>query len=85
MKKISDILKVYYRYLTRTMKRDGEVSLSYMKGFERDAIMYEEGRRAEQKNTERERKRAELAEKEKERAAAKITELEMELERLKRK
>ena len=45
------------------VKRDGEVSLSYMKGFERDTIMYEKGQEAERKNTERERQRADSAEK----------------------
>ena len=47
----------------RVVKRDGEVSLSYMKGFERDTIMYEKGQEAERKNTERERQRADSAEK----------------------
>ena len=41
------------------------VSLIYMKGFERDTIMYEKGQEAERKNTERERQRADFAEKEK--------------------
>ena len=48
------------------VKRDGEVSLRYMKSFEHDQMMYEQGheqgRKDEQKNTERERKRAEAAE-----------------------
>lgn len=55
-----------------TVKQDGGVSLAYMKGFERDMLMYEEGREEERKNTERERERAEKeckrAEKECERA-----------------
>ena len=33
------------------VKRDGEVSLQYMKSFEHDQLMYEEGRLAEIKNT----------------------------------
>ena len=45
------------------VKRDGEVSLSYMKGFERDTMMYEKGQEAERQNTERERQRADSAEK----------------------
>lgn len=45
------------------VKQDGEVSLSYMKGFERDTLMYEKGREEEKKNTERERRRADFAEK----------------------
>ena len=36
------------------VKRDGEVSLQYMKSFEHDQLMYEEGRLAEIENTERE-------------------------------
>ena len=41
------------------------MSLIYMKGFERDTIMYEKGQEAERKNTEKERQRADSAEKEK--------------------
>ena len=44
------------------VKHDGEVSLAYMKWFEHDRIMMEEGREEERKNTERERLRAENAE-----------------------
>lgn len=65
--------------MVETVKRDGEVSLSYMKGFERDMLMYEEGREEERKNTERERARAELIKQELEK---KIAELERELEKL---
>ena len=36
------------------VKRDGEVSLQYMKSFEHDQLMYEEGHLAEIENTERE-------------------------------
>ena len=60
--------------LVNIVKRDGEVSLRYMKSFEHDKIMYEEGRQAEMKNTEREKQRAETekrkAEAEKQRAEA---------------
>ena len=56
------------------IKRDGEVSLRYMKWFEHDQMMYEQGRKEEQENTERERKIAEQerknAEQEKKRAEA---------------
>ena len=86
---VNDTLKEIQN-MVDVVKRDGEVSLSYMKGFERDAVMYEEGRRDEQKNTERERIRAERAENEKKQvenekkqADAKIAELELELKRLK--
>ena len=48
------------------VKHDGEVSLAYMKWFEHDRMMMEEGREEgreeERKNTERERLRAENAE-----------------------
>lgn len=79
------------------VKRDGEVSLRYMKSFEHDQLMYaqgeeagrelgrEEGRLAEMKNTERERK---IAEKEKSRADMaqyRIKELEAELKKYKEK
>ena len=50
------------------------VSLIYMKGFERDTIMYEKGQEAERKNTERERQRADFAEKEKIKAQKETTE-----------
>ena len=46
----------------------------YMKGFERDTIMYEKGQEAERKNTERERQRADFAEKEKIKAPKETTE-----------
>lgn len=60
------------------VKRDGEVSLQYMKSFEHDQLMYEEGRLAEIKNTEREKKRADMAQ-------SRIKELEAELKRYRKK
>ena len=51
---VNDTLKDIQK-MVDIVKRDGEVSLSYMKGFERDTIMYEKGQAAERKNTERER------------------------------
>ena len=46
------------------VKRDGEVSLRYMKSFEHDQLVYasgvELGRQAERENTERERQKAEI-------------------------
>ena len=59
---VNDTLKDIQK-MVDIVKRDGEVSLSYMKGFERDTIMYEKGQEAERKNTERERLRADSAEK----------------------
>ena len=56
------------------VKRDGEVSLRYMKSFEHDQMVYDQGRKDEQKNTERERQIAEqerqIAQQEKKRADA---------------
>ena len=59
---VNDTLKDIQK-MVDIVKRDGEVSLSYMKGFERDTIMYEKGQEAERKNTEKERQRADSAEK----------------------
>ena len=59
---VNDTLKDIQK-MVDIVKRDGEVSVSYMKGFERDTIMYEKGQAAERKNTERERQRADSAEK----------------------
>lgn len=59
---VNDTLKDIQK-MVDIVKRDGEVSFSYMKGFERDTIMYEKGQEAERKNTERERQRADSAEK----------------------
>ena len=68
---VNDTLKELQE-MVEQVKRDGEVSLSYMKGFERDTLMYEkgaeEGRREERKNTERERRRADFAEKARQKA-----------------
>ena len=70
---VNDTLKDIQK-MVDIVKRDGEVSLSYMKGFERDTIMYEKGQEAERKNTERERQRADFAEKEKIKAQKETTE-----------
>ena len=67
------------------VKRDGEVSLQYMKSFEHDQLMYEEGRLAEIKNTEREKKRADMAESRADMAQSRIKELEAELKRYRKK
>ena len=70
---VNDTLKDIQK-MVDIVKRDGEVSLSYMKGFERDTIMYEKGQEAERKNTEKERQRADFAEKEKIEAQKKTAE-----------
>lgn len=75
-----------------TVKRDGEVSLRYMKSFEHDQMMYaqgeeagrELGRLSEMKNTEREKKRADMAQSQVDMALSRIKELEAELRRYKR-
>ena len=59
---VNDTLKDIQK-MVDIVKRDGEVSLSYMKGFERDTMMYEKGQEAERQNTEKERQRADSAEK----------------------
>ena len=58
---VNDTLKDIQK-MVDIVKRDEEVSLSYMKGFERDTLMYEKGQEDERKNTEKERKRADSAE-----------------------
>ena len=58
---VSDTLKELQK-MVDIVKHDGEVSLAYMKWFEHDRMMVEEGREEERKNTERERLRAENAE-----------------------
>ena len=58
---VNDTLKDIQK-MVDIVKRDGEVSLSYMKGFERDTMMYEKGQEAERQNTEKERQRANSAE-----------------------
>ena len=65
---VNDTLKDIQK-MVDIVKRDGEVSLSYMKGFERDTMMYEKGQEAERQNTERERQRADSAEKARDEAA----------------
>ena len=66
------------------VKEDAEVTVAYMKGFERDQMFLEEGkelgRRLEQENTLREKNRADAeknrAEEEKRRADAAVEEIE---------
>ena len=66
------------------VKEDAEVTVAYMKGFERDQMFLEEGkelgRRLEQENTLREKNRADAekhrAEEERQRADAAVEEIE---------
>ena len=75
----SDTLKEIHR-MVNAVKRDEEVSIEYMKIFEREQMIREEGReegRQEEKaNTERERRRADAAE-------AEVELLKRQIERLK--
>ena len=64
--------------MVNLVKQDEEVSLQYMKIFEREEMLIEQGRKEEQANTELERQRAE-----KEKARA--DQLEKELQELKDK
>lgn len=82
---VNDELKDIQK-MVDTVKRDGEVSLRYMKSFEHDQLMYEQGvergieqgRLAEIKNTEKEKLRADMAQ-------SRIKELEAELRKYKEK
>ena len=81
---VNDTLRDFH-HMVETVKKDREMSVKYMKQFERDNMMRAEGREEERKNTEREHARAERecarADKERTRANA----LETELKRLKSK
>ena len=74
---VNDTLRDFH-HLVETVKKDREVSVKYMKQFERDNMMRAEGREEERKNTEREHARAE-------RECARANALEAELKRLKSK
>ena len=74
---VNDTLRDFH-HIVETVKKDREVSVKYMKQFERDNKMRAEGREEERKNTEREHARAE-------RECARANALEAELKRLKSK
>ena len=57
-----------------------EAALEYMKVFEREEMLIEQGRREEQANTERERQRADSAEQENERLKQEIEYLRRHLD-----
>lgn len=63
--------------MVKTVKQDGEVSLEYMKIFEREEMLIKQGAAQEKENTERERKRADQAEKE-------VLRLKEEIKRIKK-
>ena len=85
---VNDELKSIQR-MVDAVKRDGEVSLRYMKSFEPDQLMYErgieQGRLAEIKNTERERQNTEKEKLRADMAQSRIKELEAELRKYKEK
>ena len=85
---VNDELKSIQR-MVDAVKRDGEVSLRYMKSFEHDQLMYErgieKGRLAEIKNTERERQNTEKEKLRADMAQSRIKELEAELRKYKEK
>lgn len=74
---VNDTLRDFH-HIVENVKKDREVSVKYMKQFERDNMMRAEGREEERKNTEREHARAE-------RECARANALEAELKRLKSK
>lgn len=85
---VNDELKSIQR-MVDAVKRDGEVSLRYMKSFEHDQLMYErgieQGRLEEIKNTERERQNTEKEKLRADMAQSRIKELEAELRKYKEK
>ena len=58
------------------VKEDAEVTVAYMKGFERDQMFLEEGKRQERENTLREKKRADAAVEEIEKLREQLEELQ---------
>ena len=68
--------------IVNKVKLDREVSVEYMKWFEREQRSFEEGRKAERENTERERKIAERERKRAVKAESEIARLKAELARL---
>ena len=77
---VNDSLKSLNKMID-VVKHDKEVSLNYMKAFERDQMLIKQGRELERINTERERLRAETAIKQAESATkrAELAERELEL------
>ncbi len=75
--------------MVEVVKQDQEVSLAYMKIFEREEYLIEQGMEQgmeqERANTERERKRADVAEQRAETAEKEVEKLKKELEKLKGK
>ena len=62
--------------IVRSTKSKKDIGVRYMKSWEMERVLKEEGRREEQVQTERERKRAEKAESDLKAAQERIAELE---------
>ena len=65
------------------VKEDAEVTVAYMKGFERDQMFLEEGKKQERENTLKEKQRADMEQKRADAAAEEIAKLRKQLEELK--
>ena len=78
----SDTLKEIHR-MVNAVKRDEEVSIEYMKIFEREQMIREEARQEEKANTERERLRADAEKKRADTAEMEIKRLIQKIEQLK--
>ena len=64
------------------VKEDAEVTVAYMKGFERDQMFLEEGKKQERENTLKEKQRADMEQKRADAAAEEIAKLRKQLEEL---
>ena len=65
------------------VKEDAEVTVAYMKGFERDQMFLEEGKKQERENTLKEKQRADMEQQRADAAAEEIAKLRKQLEELK--
>ena len=75
---INDSLKRIHQ-MVMLVKHDKEVSLSFMKIFEREEMIRQQGRKEEQANTERERLRADFEKKRADHAEQEIKRLKEQL------
>ena len=79
---INDSLKRIHQ-MVMLVKHDKEVSLSFMKIFEREEMIRQQGRKEEQANTERERLRADFERKRADAEKERADHAEQEIRRLK--
>ena len=68
--------------MVETVKKDGEVTMKYLRIMEHERDLIEQGRREERENTERERKNAERERKRADEAERKVQDLKRELKLL---